>query len=473
MIAARALDFFFRAGPAVFFTASVGFPWSIISISENVETQLGFSVQQVLSDPDFLVESIHPDDHDQLNKDAEAVTHNGRVPFLYKMRKLEGTYILVQGEFCLLHDDQGIPEAIIGYWTDCTERERTRALLLAIPDAMFEADQDGRFTFFQATEWQTTVDPSMIVGATMHELLPKDVADLLLNATRRALASKQPQVVKYAVPMGSGWRHCQARIGTSLSHDMVVAVVRDITEEVSYETDLVTQKRFLEEANVSLEQFVFVASHDLREPLTGIAGFASLLQKRYGSALDETGQHFVEGIVNSAQDLATKIDDLLALSRVSRGTYSGSFPLGAAIDSAKRCLVGQISKTQVEFRLPDVLPIVRGDRGQITQVFQNLFSNSIKYQRLDGPTIIEVAVQDDSTPGMLLVSVKDNGIGFDRKHAERIFGVFQRLYTMQQYPGTGIGLAIVKKIVERHGGRVFAESDPNAGATFFFSIPKA
>lgn len=471
MTAARALDFYFREGPTVFFTAETTWPWVISSISENVETQLGIPASEIRSE--FFPERLHPDDLDRATDDAARLLHNGRAPFLYRVRRSDGTYVLVQGEFCLLRDERGRNQAVVGYWTDRTEQERARAVLSAIPDAIFEVDQEGKFSFFHAKPLQTYVDPSRIIGATLHELLPKDVADLLLNAVKRALASRESQVVKYALPFDSEWRHYQAHLGTSLSQDTAVAIVRDITDDVLHESALRTQKRYLEEANASLEQFVYVASHDLREPLIGVAGFATLLQKRYGAVLDEQGNHFVEEVVSGTKNLEAKIDDLLALSRVSRGNNSGTFALGAAIESAKRCLVGQLNKTPVEFKLPEVMPLVRGDRGQITQVFQNLFSNSIKYRKVDVPTVIEVSVKEDSSPGMLLVSVTDNGIGFDQRHAERIFGVFQRLYTPQQYPGTGIGLAIVRKIVERHGGKVSAVSEPNQGSTFFFTVPKA
>lgn len=467
----RALDFFFREGPAVFFTATPDFPWVIQSISGNVEAQLGYSVQSILNSPTLLWDSIHPEDREQSTKHVHILETKGSSEHLCRMRKTDGTYVLVQGEFRLLRDDKGAPEAVIGYWTDRTERERSRAILSAIPDSIFEVDREGRFTFYQT---HRSLDLSRSTGMSLHDMMPKDVADLLLNAVQRALNTKETQTVKYVMPHGKTWRHYQANFGTSLSQDTAVAIIRDITDDVLHEKALSEQKRFLEEANVSLEQFVYIASHDLREPLIGVAGYATLLQKRYGTSLDETAHRFIEGITQGTRNMEAKIDDLLALSRVNRGNQMGSFPLGTAIDAAKRSLVGPLSTCAVEFKLPGVTPLLKGDRGQVTQVFQNLFSNSIKYRSPDKPVTIEISTKPDpQNPHMLIVSVTDNGIGFDPKHAERIFGVFQRLYTIQQYPGTGIGLAIVKKIVERHNGKVWATSQPGQGSTFSFTLPLA
>lgn len=246
----------------------------------------------------------------------------------------------------------------------------------------------------------------------------------------------------------------------------------DLTQAIQAKKDLERQKELLEAANESLEQFVYVASHDLREPLVGVAGYASLLKRRYADKLDATGQNYIEKIMASCKQMETKIDDLLELSRAGRETPNGAFPLGAAVDQAKRSLVGPIAQTSAEINYQD-LPVVRGDRGQISQVFQNLFSNSMKYRKKEAIPVIEVSAQTyEEDPSRWLIAVKDNGLGFEMGQAERIFGVFQRLYSFEEYPGTGIGLAIVKKIIDRHGGQVWAEAQPNCGSTFFFTLAK-
>lgn len=222
------------------------------------------------------------------------------------------------------------------------------------------------------------------------------------------------------------------------------------------------------EKNEELEQFAHIASHDLREPLTSIAGFATLVRKRYGHALDEMGLRFLDEIINSAQRMEKKLDDLLAFSRVGRTRVRQPFSLKKAVYEAQRALVLAIDETEAEFEIPDDLPVVHGDRSMIAQLFQNLFSNSLKYR---GDLAPHITVTAEPHEDHWLIAVKDNGIGFDMKHGERIFGLFQRLYTVEQYPGTGIGLTISRKIIELHGGRIWAESKPDQGSTFFFTLP--
>jgi PAS domain S-box-containing protein len=253
----------------------------------------------------------------------------------------------------------------------------------------------------------------------------------------------------------------------------VSAVRRDkkVTALLLQLQDITTQKKVeenLQRNNEDLEQFVHIATHDLREPLVAVAGFADLVRKRYGAVLGEEGLGFINQVIESAQVMEKKIDDLLAFSKAGRMTTTGTFPLGAAIEEARRSLVRRIEEGSATFSIPNDLPVVQGDRSMIAQVFQNLFSNSIKYRGEQPPRI---SVEAEHQGDFWLIKVRDNGIGFNMEHKDRIFGVFQRLYTIEQYPGTGIGLAIAKKIVDRHGGRIWTASEPNKGSTFFFTLP--
>lgn len=240
--------------------------------------------------------------------------------------------------------------------------------------------------------------------------------------------------------------------------------------------DISEQKRAeaaLQQNNHDLEQFVYITSHDLREPLTAIAGFASLLKRRYSGDLNDEGNKFLQEIVDTTKRMEVKIDDLLAFSRAGRTQTpkEATFPLGLAIEEARRSLVRSIEEIHVIFSISSNLPTVYGDRSLIAQVFQNLFSNSIKYRGPDTPKIVvDVNSGEDNC---CVVSVQDNGIGFEMRHKDRIFGVFQRLYTIEQYPGTGIGLAIAKKIIELHQGKIWPESAPGKGSTFYFTLPVA
>jgi light-regulated signal transduction histidine kinase (bacteriophytochrome) len=224
----------------------------------------------------------------------------------------------------------------------------------------------------------------------------------------------------------------------------------------------------LERSNKDLEQFAYVASHDLQEPLRAVSGFVALLQHRYGDSLDDKAREYIGAAVDGAQRMQTLIDDLLEYSRVGTGGRTLE-PTSArtALDRAIANLDASIREAEAVITA-DPLPVVPADGVQLAQLFQNLIGNAIKF-RSDRPPSIHVACQHRR--GSWIISVQDNGIGIERQYAERIFLIFQRLHTRRNYPGTGIGLAICRRIVERHGGRIWVESQPEQGATFSFSIP--
>ena len=234
-----------------------------------------------------------------------------------------------------------------------------------------------------------------------------------------------------------------------------------------------TYKDRVDQLEEDLEQFAYLASHDLREPLTGVAGFATLLQSRCADQLTDDGRHFLKQIIDSTKRMERKLEDLLAFSRAGRAKPTDSFPLGAAIEEAWRALVRRVTETKATIDIKSELPVVRGDRSMIAQIFQNLFSNSLKYRRKNEPPHIDIEIKPHGKNNLWQIAVRDNGIGFDMRYKERVFGVFQRLYTIDEYPGTGIGLAIAHKIVERHGGTIWTWSKPDQGATFFFTLPPA
>lgn len=228
-------------------------------------------------------------------------------------------------------------------------------------------------------------------------------------------------------------------------------------------------RQHLEQLEEDAEKFAYIVSHDLREPLMGITGFATLLRHRSSDLLNSECRHFLDQIIDGTKRMETKLNDLLAFSKASQTKPNGSFALGAAVEEAKRSLARRITETEATVEIRGDLPLVCGDRGMVAQVFQNLLSNSLKYRHKNTPphVIVEARTNDK---GLWEITVKDNGIGFDMRHKDRVFGVFQRLYTVEEYPGTGIGLAIARKIVERHGGQIWTESKPNDGATFYFTL---
>jgi PAS domain S-box-containing protein len=224
----------------------------------------------------------------------------------------------------------------------------------------------------------------------------------------------------------------------------------------------------LKRSNQELEQFAYVASHDLQEPLRAITGYTQLLINEYRDRLDETAQEYAEYIIDGAKRMQQLIQDLLAYSRVgTRGKEFAPTDCNAVLQQVLNNLQVAIADNQATITA-DPLPTVNADPNQLVQLLQNLIGNAIKFYRNEPPLVHITAEQQDNH---WLFQVRDNGIGIKSQYLERIFEVFKRLHTRREYPGTGIGLAICKKIITRHGGHIWAESEPGLGTTFYFTIP--
>jgi PAS domain S-box-containing protein len=244
---------------------------------------------------------------------------------------------------------------------------------------------------------------------------------------------------------------------------------RDITERKQAEEALHRMAEDLARSNQDLEQFAYVASHDLQEPLRMVSGFLKLLRDRYAPQLNGEANEFISFSVDGATRMSQLINDLLAYSRVGmRGKEPEPIEANSALAGAMASLRGSIEDAGAAIT-HDELPAVNAEFTQLSQLFQNLIGNAIKFRKPDQPCQIHVGAQKEA--GQWAFSVRDNGIGIDPKQHERVFVIFQRLHTREEYPGTGIGLAICKKIVERHGGRIWVESEPGEGSTFRFTLP--
>jgi PAS domain S-box-containing protein len=234
------------------------------------------------------------------------------------------------------------------------------------------------------------------------------------------------------------------------------------------EQRLAERARDLARSNAELEQFAYVASHDLQEPLRMVASYNQLLARRYAGKLDKDADEFISYAVEGATRMQRLINDLLAYSRV--GTRGGAF-VPVSMDKVLATARGNLGKTITEQGAEvtsDPLPEVTGDEGQLTQLLQNLLSNAVKFHG-EAPPRVHVGVRRQADDWAFFV--RDNGVGIEPQFFERIFVIFQRLHTRDRYPGTGIGLAICKKVVERHGGRIWVESQPGAGSTVWFTLP--
>jgi PAS domain S-box-containing protein len=365
------------------------------------------------------------------------------------------------------------------------ERERTEYALRASehrfrtfmdnsPVIAYVKDLEGRFTYVNqpATErFQLPVEQWL--GKTDFELWP-ETATRLRDNDQRVIESQQMMAIEedVATPDGKSQHWLSFKFPLQDGDRQYLAGLSvDVTEQKRADARLRETVRDLERSNAELEQFAYVASHDLQEPLRAIGGCVQVLQRRYSNQLDERADQFIKHAVEGAQRMQSLINDLLAFSRV--GTHGRAFEMtgtSVILNTVLHTLKMRIEETGAIIT-HDEMPAVWGDSGQLEQVLQNLLSNALKFRHPETPRIHVGCRRDEDNPQMWRFWVQDNGLGIDAQYFERIFVVFQRLHTRVEYPGTGIGLAICKKIIERHGGYIAVESEPGQGSTFFFTLP--
>jgi PAS domain S-box-containing protein len=347
-------------------------------------------------------------------------------------------------------------------------------LVQTIPDLVWLKSVDGVFFWCNPRVERLLGAREMdIIGRTDYDFFDKELADFVRENDRKAIAAGGPTVnEEWLTFADDGHRVLCETIKTPMqdANGQIIGVLglaRDITERHRAEEKLKETLADLARSNEELEQFAYVASHDLQEPLRMVSSYTQLLARRYQGRLDADADEFIAFAVDGANRMQRLITDLLAYSRVgTRGKKFEPTDLAAALGAALVNLKAAIGESGAVVT-HDPLPALMADRTQMTQLFQNLVANAIKFHGQEPPRIHISAKRKENEWEF---SVRDDGIGIDPQYAERIFAIFQRLHTREEYPGTGIGLAICKKTVERHGGRIWVESQPGTGSTFHFTI---
>lgn len=467
------------------------------TVSPEYAKILGYDPATFVETNAQWVARLHPADRAATTSKFRAFIE-GEIPFYaaeFRQQTATGDWkwILSLGKI-VAWDTDGKPLRMIGTHTDITARKQaeetlreretkyrtlfdnmTQGVFYQRADGVLEDINEAALDIFGLTRadlvTRTSQSPEWRVYNEAGAALPGDQ-----HPSMAALLSGKPirQVVGVFNPQKQAivWLDISAipQFRANEAHPFQVFVtVHDITERKQTEKRLRKAMEDLKRSNTELEQFAYVASHDLQEPLRGVAGMVQLLQQRYQGQLDAKADLYITHAVEGATRMQALINDLLTFSRVD--TRAKAFEPVSAEAALNTALInlGLTIREHHATITHDPLPTVIADTSQLTQLFQNLLSNAIKFHG-DAAPVIHIGI--DQLANEWRFWVRDNGIGIEPAYFTRIFEVFQRLHTRKLYPGTGIGLAICKKIVERHGGRIFVESEPASGSTFFFTIPQ-
>jgi PAS domain S-box-containing protein len=425
--------------------------------------------------------------------------NQGRVPnFLatQRFRHKQGHTCYILSRAIHQKDEQGVPVRLVGAHTDITEMKRIEAsvrdqvvflstLLDTIPSPIYYKNADGVYLgcnrAFAAIHGVTV---EQVVGRRPSDLMKPEMAALDDNADACLVAVQDPfQVYETQIDFADGSRHdvlYSKALFRQSSGEVggLVGVMTDTTDRTRHEMEIAEahqrmarQAEDLKRSNAELEQFAYVASHDLREPLRMVNSYLSLLQRRYGEKLDEDAREFIGFARDGGVRMDRLILDLLEYSRVGRRSKPmAPTHVGDVIATACHNLEVAIKERGTILHVPDDLPVVPADSNELTRLLQNLIGNAIKYCVPE--TVPEITIEWADETDHWRFSVRDNGLGIAPEHFERVFMVFQRLHGRGEYEGTGIGLAICRKIVEHHGGRIWLTSEPDKGSTFHFTLAK-
>jgi PAS domain S-box-containing protein len=463
----------------------------------KIDEMLGYNPGEFPRTLDGLGASVHPEDWVRVMAAVQAHLE-GRVPYAeeYRAIKKDGSFRWWSARGAASRTPDGKPIRWIGTVTDITERKqaeeelrereaRYKTLVENIPQKILMKSRDYRWiSINENLARDFGIRPEEVVGKLDHELFTRELADKYHADDVRILKTGKTEELeeKYIVDGKETWVNTIKTPVRNNKGDImgILGIFWDITERKLAEEEIrklnaeledrvIIRTAQLEATNKELEAFSYSVSHDLRAPLRHISGYVELLTSRFHSALSEKGQHYLDSIADSAHQMGLLIDNLLQFSRTGRAEMHRS-------DSDMNEIVREVMES-VSQDNPDrsikwtvaKLPSVFCDSAMMRLVWMNLLSNAVKFTRTREKALIEIGVKVETKE--VIFFVRDNGVGFDMQYAQKLFGVFQRLHPTEEFEGTGIGLANVHRIIVRHGGRTWAEAEPDKGAIFYFSIP--
>ena len=457
---------------------------------------MGYQPAEVNGPVDVYRRLIHPEDLPLLDNIKENTQAAGVFELEYRMRDKAGQYrwLYDRGQVTSWSADGKIMQAS-GITIEITRRKRielafreseaiNKAILDAMPDLKFRIDADGYFLDYFANregDTQPLLPPEQFMGQHLSEVLPPYLAQAIQQNLEVALRTQQTQHFEYPLFLDDVLHHYEARI-SAVNHQDAIAVVRDITELKHIQQEL--QDRLLElerknleleqylSSNLQLEHFAHIVSHDLREPVRTVNSFAQLMLHKYNDMLDEDARVYLGFIASGAHDMHHLIDSLLEYSRYSTHSQHHREEIGLPelLRAVQAALHELIESQQATIETAGLPAVITGYRTGLSQVFQNLISNAIKFRRPDALPRIRIECHDEGDCWRF--GLHDNGIGIEPQYHEQIFLLFRRLHSKRQYPGSGIGLALCRRIVEQHRGKIWVESRGGEGAVFWFTIGK-
>jgi PAS domain S-box-containing protein len=463
-------------------------------VSPMCEEIFGYTPQQIMEDPELWFRGVHPSDTEKMARHVQKVFEGKESQAEYRVIAKNGTVSWVRASCTARLDGSGGLRMFYGILTDITieklaearikeSEKRFRDIVENSGEWIWEIGAEGEFTFVSPlVEKVLGYKPEEVIGRHFHSLFHQDVMEGLREAASELFSQGKPfKGFESRNLHKDGQEVILESSGTPMFDDEGSLVGyrganRDITDRVRAEEGLQAYSERLRKSNSELQEFAYAASHDLQEPLRKVMAFGDRLSDKYTEQLGEQGRNYIGRMQSATRRMQALINDLLTFSRVtSKGRPFAPVDLGVVARNVLEDLELRIAREGGSVEVGE-LSVIEADRSQMHQLFMNIIGNSLKFHKKDEPPAVTVSGSLAGSNGKgsgrsYQVTFRDNGIGFDEKYTDEVFSVFQRLHGRGEYEGNGIGMALCRKIAERHGGTISADSSPGEGATFIVTLP--